>query len=98
MPPQMPRTSPCPSPAPLDRSAVDDQRRCVCAAREVVRACDTAVPVLAPMKPERLRCDADDRRVEVQQCEVIAFQPRLEAHVAVGRRAPPLPAQVPLTL
>ena len=29
---------------------------------------------------------------------MIAFQPRLEAHMPAGRRRPPQPAQMPLTL
>ena len=37
-------------------------------------------------------------RIEVQGHIMIAFHPRLEAHMPAGRRRPPQPAQMPLTL
>jgi len=49
-------------------------------------------------QPEWLGRDAHHRRIEVQGHHMIAFQPRLKVHVAAGRRRPPQPAQMPLTL
>ena len=54
----------------------------VAAAREEIRRMSTTTRLVRPVKPERLRWETRDVRVEIQQHGVIAFQPRLIADVA----------------
>ena len=68
----------------------------VAAAREEIRRMSPATRLVRLVKPERLRCETRDVRVEIQQHGVIAFQPRLIADVAARRGRPPPPRPVPL--
>jgi len=80
---------------PVIRPDIDYQAAPVGPLGGEVRRMPPGLAVLvAPVQPERLRGDARDTRVEVHRHSVVAFQPRLEAHVAPGSRRPPPPREM----
>ena len=70
-------------PAALHRPAVDDHRRTIRPAGEEVRRMrEWLARSIGPVQPERLGCDTDHERVEIQMQHVL--QPGLEPYVATG--------------
>jgi hypothetical protein len=85
--------------APFSRPAVHDDGGAIMAAREEIRRMRHRPAALArPAQPERLRRNASNSRVEIQQHQMVPLQPGLKPHMPARRRRPPQPAQMPLAL
>ncbi len=85
-------------PDPLVRTHVHYQARPVSTADEEIRRMPHQLPARpGPRQPKRLRGHARHQRIEVQQYQVVALQPRLIAHMPAAGRRPVPAAPVPLT-